>query len=73
MRLNFVDVTADQVSSILQGSTLTLTVAGTGQTVTVPNYQAARVTFTFSGTDDSGDMTASRQPPGLSQDGTPSA
>jgi hypothetical protein len=73
-RLDFVGVTADQVSSTLQGSTLTLTVAGTGQTVTVQNYQAGRVTFTFAGdTDDSGDMTASRQPPGLSQDGTPSA
>jgi hypothetical protein len=73
-RLDFVGVTADQVTSALQGSTLTLTVSSTGETITVNNYQAGRVTFTFAGgSDDSDYMTASRQPPGLSQDGTPSA
>lgn len=69
-RLDFVGITADQVSSTLQGSTLTVTVASTGQTVTVNDYLPGRVTFTFASSSNSGDMAASRQPPRLSRDGT---
>jgi hypothetical protein len=62
-RVSFVGVSADQVSSTLQGSTLTMTIASTGRTVTINNYQPGRVTFAFVDDTGTGNMTASRQPP----------
>jgi hypothetical protein len=71
-RFDFRNFTANQIDSHLQGSTLTLTVRDTGQSIVVNNYQPGRITFTFLD-DSTGNLTASRQPPGLSADAVPSA
>lgn len=60
--LDFRNLSADQFTSEQQGSTLVLTVAATGQSLTINNYEPGRITFSFM--DDSGGLNASRTPPG---------
>ena len=53
------------VSASLSGTDLTLSMAITGETLTIRNYSAGRVTFLFETRESGGSMIASRNLPGL--------
>lgn len=62
-RFRFEGVAASQIESRLDGTDLTLSVRGTNDSVLVRGWTPGRATFTF--TDATGHLVASRVPPGL--------
>lgn len=58
-------VSEADVSASLSGTDLTLNMAGTGETLTLHNYSAGRVTFLFDDRDSGGGMSATRSLAGM--------